>query len=264
MSKVIFFLFLVSLPMSTFAQRVVCEVFTPETAAKMQSHNIQFSEGIAEYMTARELSAVLNRAVQCEVPQPQLVKSLDTAIAWRVTKFSQTSEQLSRMFEEYCASYGQESVTSTIAIKWLAHNNFVARFNAWDAADVQHNWNALPHTGKPTSTPTSPTPDTSTPKVVRETVQGRIYTVKQESATSCAAPSPCFYTVTIELGGQNERNVAATTKQVEGLKKGECVEASLLRYNDGHNVVVMSSTKQLFPRLLSIHQIVCGPDPDAP
>lgn len=249
-------------PMSALAQTVDCFVFTPETVAKMNSHHIPLAEGITEYMTAVELAAVMNREIHCEVPNAENLRELDAAIAWRVLKFSQTSAQLSRMFKEYIASsgsYDQDSITSRIAIKWLVHNGFVARFNAWDAADVQHNWNVLPHTGKSGSTP-----DTPTPKVVRETVQGRIYAVVQESAKPCAASGPCFYTVTIELGGQNERNVAATTKQVEGLKKGECVEASLLRYNDGHNVVVMSSTKPHFPRLLSIHRTVCGPDPDAP
>jgi hypothetical protein len=140
MRKPFLLLFLALLPASAFAQRVNCVVFTPATVAKMNAHNIPVSTGLVEYMTATELAAAMTRALHFEIPRPQSVHDIDTAIAWRVLKFARSSEQLNRMFMAYCASYGQDTITSEVAIKWLTHNNFVAKFNAWDAADVKHNW----------------------------------------------------------------------------------------------------------------------------
>ena len=264
MRKVFFFLLLVFLPLSTFAQRVVCDVFTPETVAKMQSHNMQFSEGITEYMTAKELSAVLNRAVQCEAPQPELLKSLDTAIAWRVTKFSQTSEQLSRMLEEYCASYGQESVTSTIAIKWLAHNNFVARFNVWDAADVNHNWDTLKHSEKVEAQPKpsvddQPKPASPSPS---KAIQTKTYMVVgsvdiiQPADKNCQG-TDCWWAVigSHGTGASDGWVVYASPKPNLQVGSTACVKAQFPLGGDAGPLLSNKEMNAHYPRLVSYRTV---------
>ena len=168
MRKTFLLLLLALLPASAFAQRVECVVFTPATVAKMNANNIPVSTGLVEYMTATELAAAMTRALHCEIPRPQSVHDIDTAIAWRVLKFARSSEQLNRMFMAYCASYGQNTITSEVAIKWLTHNNFVARFNVWDAADVKHNWEAfkLPQKGVGTEHSVEDHPKTASSRAI--------------------------------------------------------------------------------------------------
>jgi hypothetical protein len=140
MWKATILMFISLLPMSASAQRVSCDVFTPETVAKMNSHHIDPELYLSEYMTASDLSAAMNRAAHCEFPPEQALHDLDAVIGGRVYMFAETSEQLKSMFIEFCASAGQNSITSDIALKWLRHNNLVSRFNSWDAAYIRHNW----------------------------------------------------------------------------------------------------------------------------
>jgi uncharacterized coiled-coil protein SlyX len=107
MRTVFLLMFLSILPASALGQRVDCMVFTPATVEKMNSHNIQRATAITEYMTAVELSAAMNRALNCEIPQSQAVNELNTAIAWHVMKFAQSSEQLNSMLQEYMQDFAK-------------------------------------------------------------------------------------------------------------------------------------------------------------
>jgi hypothetical protein len=158
MRRALFILLGSLVSVGALAQKVNCVVFTPETVAKMNAYNIPVVTGLDEYMTAIDLASAMNRALHCEVPRPQSLHDIDTAIAWRVTKFARSSQQLNRMFIEYVISYGQNTITSEVATKWLLHNKLMDRFNAWDAVDVRHSWQTLLH---PVKIPEPPAPKVS-------------------------------------------------------------------------------------------------------
>lgn len=126
------------------AQVQVCNLVSPAKQAKFKALQIPVPLAITQYMTAIELINAESRAFKCEFPPREMMRELDTGIAWRVTRFAQAQgPKYNRMFIEYVASSGQNTVTATVAIKWLKHNNLIAKFNAWDAADVKHNFAAL-------------------------------------------------------------------------------------------------------------------------
>lgn len=108
----------------------------------MAAHHIAYARGITEFMTGVELSEAERRGFACEFPPTPQLQSLDTAIAWRVTKFAKSDERLKNQLNAFWASSGQDSLSSSIAMKWLIHNTLTNRFNSWDAADVRRAWSS--------------------------------------------------------------------------------------------------------------------------
>jgi hypothetical protein len=168
MRKVFFVLLVSFLPMSVLAQRVDCAVLTKETVTKLNVHNIPLIQGLREYIPTTELVVSMNRARHCELPNPDALRNLDDAIAYRILKFIQTTDRYRKMFGEFYTSSGQSRYTSSLGVQWLSHNELVAKFNVWDALDVQHNWDAL----------TAPAKTASEPSVSKKSVVWR--TVKSD------------------------------------------------------------------------------------
>lgn len=143
---------------TALAQQQFCRIVSPTTEAKFQAMGISFPQAVTEYMTAVQLTIAEDRASNCEFPPAETIRGLDTAIAWRVLKFAKAQgPQFDRLLVEYAASGGGNTLTGSVAIKWLKHNALVAKFNAWDAADVGRNFQAR---GNEVSNvmPKSPTP----------------------------------------------------------------------------------------------------------
>lgn len=123
------------------AQVQECNLVSPAKNAKFEALKIPVPSAITEYMTAIELIDAEGRAFKCELPPREMIREFDTGIAWRVTKFAQVQgRNYTRMLVEYGVSGGYTTLTGTVAIKWLKHNDLIAKFNAWDAADVRHNY----------------------------------------------------------------------------------------------------------------------------
>lgn len=123
------------------AQIQTCSVVSPAKAAQFDKLGINAVSAMTQYMTATDLINAESKAFQCEFPPREMIRDLDNSIAWRVTKFAQAQgEKYTRMLVEYGASAGSNTLTATVAIKWLKHNNLIVRFNAWDAADVRHSF----------------------------------------------------------------------------------------------------------------------------
>ena len=115
-----------------------------EADTQLEALRIPVPSAITEYMTTIELINAESRAFKCEFPPREMIRELDTGIAWRITKFAQAQGgNYTQMLVEYGVSGGYTTLTGTVAIKWLKHNNLIAKFNAWDAADVRHNFAAL-------------------------------------------------------------------------------------------------------------------------
>jgi hypothetical protein len=124
-------------------QRVGCKTVSDAKYAQMERLHIPEPAAITEYMTAVELAQAGQRALHCEFRPAELIQDLNRGIAWRITKFAQNHPHYNKLFIEYVGSSGQDTIDTNIALKWLRHNNLVAQFNAWDAADVKHNYHVL-------------------------------------------------------------------------------------------------------------------------
>jgi hypothetical protein len=123
------------------AQVQVCDLVSPAKQAEFKALHISAQQAIAEYMTAIELIDAENTASQCELPPGEMIRELEIGITWRVAKLAQAQgPKYLRMLAEYSVSGGYETLTAPVAIKWLKHNDLIAKFNAWDAADVRHDY----------------------------------------------------------------------------------------------------------------------------
>lgn len=123
------------------AQIQTCSVVSPAKEAQFEKLGIPVFSAMTEYMTAIELINAESKAFHCEFPPREMIRELEDSIAWRVTRFAQAQgPAYNRMFIEYVASSGQNTVTATVAIKWLKHNNLIAKFNVWDAAEVRRSF----------------------------------------------------------------------------------------------------------------------------
>jgi len=220
---------------------------------------------MTEYITARELAGAMTRALHCEVPQPQTVHDIDTSVVWRILKFARTSARMNHMFIEYCASYGQNTITSNIAIKWLIHNNFMDRFNAWDAADVKHNWETFKLSqngegGEPSvEDPPKPTSSraTSTKTYV---VIGSVDLIR--SADKNCERTNCWWEIIGSHGAGASDGWIVYASPKPNLQVGEmvCVKAQFPLKGDTGSLLSNKAIVAHYPRLMSYRAV----SPDSP
>jgi hypothetical protein len=135
----------------------VCNVFSPTKMAEFKAAvaalklpNDETAE--AEFTTAIELLKAKSTALHCEPLPTSEIKDLDAAIVWRVYSFAAAQGgTYGAMLQEYKGCHVREfrgcaytgTLTVTVAIEWLKHEDLTARFNAWDAANVKNSEKCL-------------------------------------------------------------------------------------------------------------------------